>query len=156
VIESSLVNRIQIELLNIKTIVERINMYSQLFDDKSDKVSQDVLSDGLALNLHSFYTAVERIFEFIAKTIDGDLPTGDKWHKILLEQMLVDVPQVRPAVITDRTLKELDEFRRFRHVIRSVYAYELKSEKLLILADKVPRLYSELRIEIEDFMEKSN
>jgi hypothetical protein len=36
--------------------------------------------DSVALNLHSFYTALERVFELIATTIDQEKPQGENWH----------------------------------------------------------------------------
>jgi len=36
--------------------------------------------DSVALNLHGFYSGVERLFELIARHIDGTLPTGETWQ----------------------------------------------------------------------------
>ncbi|MBV8885715.1 MAG: hypothetical protein JO235_17205 [Chroococcidiopsidaceae cyanobacterium CP_BM_RX_35] len=44
---------------------------------------------------------------------------------------------VRPALVGERTYQELNEFRGFRHVVRSNYAYELESERLVALAEKL-------------------
>jgi hypothetical protein len=35
----------------------------------------------------------------VAETTDGNLPRGENWHLVLLEQMMTEVPKVRPAVI---------------------------------------------------------
>ena len=46
------------------------------------------------------------------------------WHLLLLEQMTKEVPGIRPAVISTETGTRLDEYRRFRHVIRNrVHSY---------------------------------
>jgi hypothetical protein len=42
--------------------------------------------DGVALNLHSFYSGTERIFELIAANVDDILPKGENWHQALLKQ----------------------------------------------------------------------
>ncbi len=55
--------------------------------------------DGVALNLHGFYAGVERIFEEIAREIDGSLPAGPEWHRDLLLQMSAEVAGTRPPVI---------------------------------------------------------
>ncbi|MGK7954751.1 MAG: hypothetical protein AB4063_05755 [Crocosphaera sp.] len=43
----------------------------------------------IALCLQSFYTGVERIFQFIARFIDYLEPTGANWHQQLLEQRIL-------------------------------------------------------------------
>ena len=57
--------------------------------------------------LHSFYTGVENIFKRIALEIDGELPSGDYWHRQLLERM-TEPGMSRPAVIS----AELSPFGR--------------------------------------------
>nr|WP_255347810.1 hypothetical protein [Gloeocapsa sp. PCC 73106] len=39
------------------------------------------------------------------------LPTGDKWHRDLLDQMAIEITTVRKAVITEETRLILDELR---------------------------------------------
>jgi len=91
----------------------------------------------VALNLQSFYAAVERILVAIAKQIDATVPQGESWHQALLEQMAVAILGTRPAVLDVQTLQGLDEFRRFRHVVRSNYAHQLDPERIQILALKL-------------------
>jgi len=38
----------------------------------------------------------ERILTIIAETVDGRLPRGENWHLLLLEQMMTEIPRVRP------------------------------------------------------------
>ncbi len=81
--------------------------------------------DSAALNLHGFYAGVERLFEAVALQLDGSLPKGEAWHRDLLDQMMLDLPGLRPPVITADVMHTLDEYRRFRHVVRNVYAESL-------------------------------
>jgi len=101
--------------------------------------------------LHGVYTGIERIFEVIAKKIDQRFPTGDKWHRDLLEQMSVDIPRVRKAVITEETRLILDELRRFRHLVRSAYSCQLDEEKVLIIAHQIVNSYQTIINEIQLF-----
>ncbi len=103
------------------------------------------------MNLHGFYSGIERIFEHLAGTLDGNLPQGENWHKVLLVQMSKEVPGIRPAVISLQTLKRLDEYRGFRHVVRNVYTYhfdEAKLEKLVLGAGEV---FAQVKMELLAF-----
>ena len=112
---------------------------------------QDVYIDSAALNLHSFYSGSERLFEYTAHQLDGGPPKGDAWHRELLRQMTLEVGGVRPAVISVQTAQRLDEFRRFRHVVRNGYAEYLEPGRIGDLAGKLPALWDRLRSELEAF-----
>jgi hypothetical protein len=104
------------------------------------------------LNLHGFYSGIERIFERLAETLDGSLPKGENWHQALLVQMSKEVAGIRPAVISPQTLKHLDEYRGFRHVVRNVYTFhfdEAKLEKLVLGAGDA---FAQVREEILAFL----
>ena len=53
------------------------------------------------------------------------MPQGFNWHQVLLEQMTNEIPDIRPAVISEVTYEALDEYRGFRHVVRNIYAFQL-------------------------------
>jgi hypothetical protein len=50
---------------------------------------------GIAALLDTFYTGVEKALVRIAHAFGG-VPEGPAWHRALLEDMLLDVPKVRP------------------------------------------------------------
>jgi hypothetical protein len=50
--------------------------------------SPDFYVDAIALNLHDFYTAIERIFQQIARHLDQSEPKGTSWHRDLLRAYL--------------------------------------------------------------------
>jgi hypothetical protein len=62
---------------------------------RTTTIDQDAYLNSVALNLHSFYSGLERIFELIAQELDGGVVGGDAWHTELLRQMALDVPDVR-------------------------------------------------------------
>jgi len=88
---------------------------------------QDVYLDSVALNLHGFYSGVERLFELIARHIDRDreLKTSESWHQDLLQRMKKDIQETRPALISDENASALDELWRFRHLMRNIYTLKL-------------------------------
>jgi len=102
---------------------------------------QDVYLDSVALNLHSFYSGLERLFELIARTIDQKMPDGESWHRELLLQMTRDMPDMRPAVISEGSADRLEEFRRFRHLVRNVYASDLIPAKMASLLAELPGMW---------------
>jgi len=88
---------------------------------------------------HDFYSGVEKTFQRIAAELNGGLPSGPAWHKTLLQNMLLEIPDVRPPIVSTETGKLLKKFLEFRHMFRHVYGFDLEFEKL----DDLDRLYSE-------------
>lgn len=125
----TLVGRIQQSLEDLLTIVSRAETLAVKFRSNLD----DGYLDGVALNLHAFYSAVEKIFEDIARTIDDGVPSGPDWHRDLLIQMSAEIPGVRPPVISRQTRLVLDDFRGFRHVVRNIYTYNLRADRVIEL-----------------------
>lgn len=115
---------------------------------------QDIYIDSVALNLHGFYSGLERLFEFVANQMDGGPPKGESWHRDLLRQMAMKLSEVRPpAVISTETADRLDDYRRFRHVVRNVYAEHFDPERMGKLVDNLPGLWSRLKAELKHFAE---
>lgn len=121
--------RIDTELSELKHVVDR----TMQAWEKAAKLEDDFYLDSVALNLHAFYSGLERVFEKLASTIDRSVPSAANWHQELLTQMQTEIPSVRPAVISSQLKESLEEYRGFRHVVRNVYTYHLKPEKLKIL-----------------------
>jgi hypothetical protein len=65
--------------------------------------------------------------------------------------MTEDLPDVRPAVISKEMSEKLDQYRRFRHLVRNVYATNLKPDKMLGLVEGLTDLWPELSAELEAF-----
>jgi len=139
--------RIETELSELKHVVDRT---LQAWD-KAAKQEDDFYLDSVALNLHAFYSGLERIFEKLASTIDGTVPSAANWHQELLEQMQMEIPSVRPAVISAPLKEALEEYRGFRHVVRNVYTYHLKPEKLKLLVDKLDATFTMASEELTAF-----
>ena len=76
------------------------------------------------------YNVMEDVFASIAANIDGDVPKGENWHRELLDQMTAPLADVRPPVIDAKLRIELDELRRFRHVVRHGYGARLNKPRV--------------------------
>ena len=137
---------LQSELADLEQIVER----AQKLLMKAVEQDEDYY-DGVALNLHSFYTGTERILEEIAKKIDGSVPDGAGWHRDLLMQMSSELSSIRPAVISRGTRYCLDEYRGLRHIVRNIYTFNLRPSRLCELVAELPQCYRSLRLDIDSF-----
>ena len=126
---------------------------------RASRTADDYYLDSVALNLHGFYTGLERIFERVASLIDGTVPEGEDWHRQLLLQMARELPGVRPAVISDASREALEEYRGFRHVARNIYTFNLNPEKIERLVLGARGHFAQLQAEIvafADFLESSS
>ena len=132
-----LLARIDTELSELRRVVDR----TQQAWDKAVKQDDDFYLDSVALNLHAFYSGLERIFEKLASTIDRDVPTAANWHQELLTQMQTEIPSIRPAIISSQLKEALEDYRGFRHVVRNVYTYHLKPEKLKLLVSNLENTF---------------
>lgn len=66
----------------------------------------------LAVDLHGYYTALETMFERVARLLDDEVPVGGSWHSELIEQMQTDVPSLRPALVPAGSADDLHELRK--------------------------------------------
>ena len=62
-----------------------------------------------------------------------------------------ELPDVRPAVIGQDSALVLDEFRRFRHLVRNVYTMNLAPDKMAGFMSALPELWPRLRAELLAF-----
>jgi hypothetical protein len=65
------------------------------------------------------------------------MPSGRNWHRDLLNQMGSALSELRPRVLSAATIQALDEYRRFRHVVRNVYAFEFDATRVEPLIDNL-------------------
>lgn len=107
--------------------------------------------DSVALKLHAFYSGTERLFELIAAQVDEHVPESGAWHRELLDQMAQSMPEVRPSVINSDTAVALDEFRKFRHLVRNVYTDNLDPARMQNLLASLPGLWAQLKTQLTVF-----
>lgn len=91
------------------------------------------------------------MFELIVRYVDWRLPDRETWHRDLLQQISQDFSDIRPAVISQHSAAILDEFRRFRHLVRNVYTTNLVPEKMEGLMESLPEFWPTLRAELLAF-----
>ena len=102
--------------------------------------------------LHDFYSAIERVFTRIARELNGGIPQGEQWHRQLLDDMRLDIPEVRPAVIEGSLAKVLGEYLGFRHLFRNVYGSVLDVARVTPLEDRLPDTLATFERQVRAFL----
>lgn len=146
--ELALAERIRDEIVDLDRSVARA---SAAWERGKVSAEQDYYLDAVALNLHGFYSGVERLFELTARHIDQAMPHGESWHQDLINQMAHEISDVRPAMISTDVAAGLDEYRRFRHLVRNIYATNLVPSKMQGLLERLQPLWNRLRAELIAF-----
>lgn len=80
--------------------------------------------------LHNLYCAFEDLFKEVAKTFENQVEDPSRYHRELLKRMTIEVPLIRPNLLSKEGYKVLDELRRFRHTFRHAYTYELDTHRV--------------------------
>lgn len=144
---SHMAERIRSELVELELVLKKIEEGW----NRAALSEDSYYLDGVALNLHGFYTGLERIFEVIAVNADGEKPKGQNWHQELLKQMSNEIHGIRPAVISESSCAKLNEYRGFRHIVRNVYTYNFDPVKIRKLVMALPDLFDQVRAELMAF-----
>jgi len=147
--DAAIAARIRAELADLQRVVKRVEGLTRKAVERDDADYYD----GVALNLHAFYVGVERVLQMIVREIDGAEPQGGEWHREILSQCAAAVTDTRPAVLHMPTRDALDEFRAFRHVVRNVYAFSLRPDRLRGLAAALPSCFALLSADLGEFAE---
>jgi len=109
---------------------------------------------GFAHWLDNFYTGIEDIMLRIASHMERTVPSGEAWHKDLLNRMGMRVPSIRPPVFSRESIERLDEYRRFRHRARHIYRPQsFDWSKMLPLVEGVGRDFPSLQQQVTLFIE---
>jgi hypothetical protein len=141
--------RIRQELADIDTVVVRARQAIEASTQLPEY--QDHFISSAALSLHDFYSGLERVFQLIASVVDRARPSGSQWHRELLRQMAVELPPVRPRVVSPDSAARLMEYLSFRHVVRNVYAFQFEPQRIERLVENLPATFQRIRSELESF-----
>ncbi len=128
-----------------------LQLQGNLQDMQDRMLDPEIEKRVFASVLFDYYMAMERIFKMISKEIDGKLPSGEGWHKKLLRQMSVELPETRPAVIDKRLYCSLEEYLKFRHLVRNIYGFQLKYERFAHLIDQMDATTTAVEYQVSNF-----
>jgi hypothetical protein len=145
-----LASDIEIELAKLTKLAIQIQQVQN--DIKAAPAYINSFYGSLALQFHGFYTGCECIFSLISVELNGGVSKNADWHKRMLSRMAIDNEE-RKAVITLQTAERLEDFLGFRHVIRNIYGFELKIDRIDALVKQYPAAWCAFETDIRAFVD---
>ena len=146
-----LASRIRAELQTLDRSVDQAE--GALARAEQQPADQSYFVAAVAFELHSFYAALERLFEVISSDVEQSRPSGAAWHRELLAQMALPIADVRPAVVQTETQTALREYLEFRHVVRHMYTFDLQAERVMELGRGLRSAFDLARRDLRRFAE---
>ena len=143
-----LIEEIEFQISETDRVFEECDLFFQDMNYEEPDLLQKTV---MANILHSFYTGIEKIFERIAKEIDKNVPTGNKSHQELLNNMYVK-NNIRKAVINEEIYLLLNEYMKFRHFFRHAYSFQLNWAKMKPLAETLFDIWENLKRQLLSFI----
>jgi len=140
--------RLRKELFQLENLENEIKALAKIKDFKVESVRLRAY----ASILHDFYSGIEKMFINIAREIDETVPRTEGWHRQLLEQMTLDIPAKRPAVVDVNLAVQLQQYLSFRHRFRNLYGFELDWARMEELVKNLGTTFKRLKNSIEDFL----
>ena len=114
-------------LVDVDRIADRVEARGAASGERPEEV------DSLGYQLHNLYGAFEQVFEVVARYFENRVAAAG-YHAGLIRRMQLNIPGVRPALLSESTAAGLDELRRFRHLFRHAYSADLDPHKVRRLA----------------------
>jgi hypothetical protein len=143
-----LIAEIENDLADIQNIVSEGERVRQKFKQREPTAFE---LRACASILQDFYNGIEGIFTKIAGEVNGGLPAGEDWHKKLLVDMGIQIPDLRPPVLSKKMCEQLDEYLRFRHLFRHSYGVSLQWDRVMPLLASVRRTFIDFSKQAERF-----
>ena len=106
--------------------------------------------EAAALRLHSLTMGVERMLLLVSRVVKGGTPShGEDWHRRLLERTAKVTESRATRSVTVQKEHLFQVHLRFRHLVRNLYADDLRAETIKSLIVELrqtwPRLIAELQ-----------
>ncbi len=115
---------------------DRIEKYYHEFSNKRKMLEENSYDLVILAEIFvDYYTCLETAFVRVAKFFENNLDAS-RWHADLLERMIIDIPEVRPRMLSDETYGLLIELMRFRHFRRYYFQFDYDRDKMVFLEKK--------------------
>ena len=103
---------------------------------------------GVATYLHNFYNGVENILKIIFKEKKIPFPSGESWHKELIETA------EKLKIISKETRIKIGAYLAFRHFFSHAYALDLDPDKLEPLIMNIQNVFNLFKKDIFKYLNK--
>ncbi|GAK61111.1 hypothetical protein U27_01009 [Candidatus Vecturithrix granuli] len=143
------ISQIRFEIQQIEQLFET---YSGLLERVRRETPGMIEITAIASVMHSFYNGLENIFRSIAREIDADIPTGDRWHRDILTKM-TESTDFRDPILSHETFLRLTEYLAFRHFYRHSYSFILEWDELEKLVIPLPEVWEQVKHELHAFLD---
>jgi hypothetical protein len=131
--------------------IERI--HQKLLDRVAKlQVDDEVILESIAYQIHNLYCATEDLLKIVASCFENNISNSSQWHSLLLQRMMMDIPNIRPAFLSSNTHAILNNLRGFRHFFRHAYGANIEYKQLKINLDKALALKENLDVDIDQFL----
>ena len=104
--------------------------------------------------LHNLFCAYEDLFKIVSAFWENNIGNDGAFHRALIRRMVLTIEGVRPALLSEKSFRHLDELRGFRHVFRHAYSYGLDDERVIYLLEKVLKEKKSVLGELNAFRKK--
>ncbi|MEW6681240.1 MAG: hypothetical protein AB1297_09550 [bacterium] len=135
-------------------LLNRINELEKKMEDFEKIKEKEASTISIAYTISGIYSCFEDIFEKIARCFENRIENPASWHKEMLERMQIEVPGIRPSVLSQRSFLILNRMRAFRHLFRSSYMFELDEERLGLLVKEWRETRDLMKNDILEFLKK--
>lgn len=134
-------NKLAIFLGEFDYQVIEINRISEILETRTPlnpkKPMPDEVVESIGYWLHNLYCAYEDLFKIICFFWENNISSNSGYHTSLLRRMVFAIEGIRPALLSEDSLRVLDELRGFRHMFRHAYSHGLDEERILILLNRI-------------------
>jgi len=138
----------------ISQIDKLLNETSPLLKLVNIKTPDMVETAALGLFLHSFYNGIENIIKIIVKDKNGKLPSGNKWHKELLDLCFLNTKE-NVQLFNDNLQIILDDYLSFRHFIRNTYSFKINWERMEYLIINIDKNWKDIKVDIINYINQN-
>ncbi len=135
----------------ISILEQNRRFYTEFINGDLDKLGKTTASAMVLSQVFiDYYTCIETFLFRTSQAFENSLEQ-EKWHKSLLDKMNLEIPNIRPAVISQKSYELLDEFLRFRHFRRYYFNLSYDWDKIQLLIKKYDELHPLLLSDLHQF-----
>ncbi|HPU77846.1 MAG TPA: hypothetical protein PKY84_06065 [Thermosynergistes sp.] len=135
-------------------ISKQVMLIEQIYDrvEKRKRAESEAELESLGYQLHNLYCAFEDLFKLVAEAFENHINDVGRYRVQLLWKMSLEIEGVRPSLLSEESVRLLDNLRSFRHFFRHAYGYELDRRKLCIVLEDALKLCDFYRSDIDRFL----